>query len=234
MAKAVNKDPIEEYRYERKFVTSELTVSEIELLVRFHPAMFSEIYKERFVNSLYLDSLDKRNYFDNVNGLQNRVKVRLRWYGDLFGEITSPTLELKIKKDRWGRKETYPLTPFSLNAGFSLEELRSVFKSSDISESLKTDLLSLEWTLQVRYKRKYYQSACHNYRITIDSDIAFCRPPLDKSYLLSRPANPMNTVMELKYACSKAESAARIVNYFPFRMTKNSKYVSGLESLNLW
>ena len=35
-----------------------------------------------------------KNCFNNVDGLKNRVKVRIRWYGDLFGVIEKPVLEL--------------------------------------------------------------------------------------------------------------------------------------------
>ena len=85
------------YRYERKSVISELTKNEIKALIKLHPAMFLESYPPRFVNNLYLDSVGMNNYFDNMAGLKERVKVRIRWYGRLFGSVEKPTLELKIK-----------------------------------------------------------------------------------------------------------------------------------------
>ena len=56
---------IPDYRYERKFFISELTKDEVESLVRLHPAWFSEIYNQRFVNNIYFDSLNLTNYLDN-------------------------------------------------------------------------------------------------------------------------------------------------------------------------
>lgn len=233
MAKVANKDPLDGYRYERKFLISQLTSSEIESLIRLHPAMFSEIYTLRFVNSLYFDSFDMMNYFDNVEGLHDRVKIRVRWYGDLFGHIENPVLEIKIKKGLMGRKVPYPLSPFSINKGFSSDTIRQVFKSSQIPQHLKSDLMSLQCVLLGRYNRKYYQSVCHNYRITIDKDMEFYKPSVSNSDFIHKSADWVNTVMELKYKHDKDDDAERIINHFPFRMTKNSKYVSGIESLNL-
>ena len=88
------------------------TIREIEALVNLHPAIFSQIYHPRFVNNLYLDSLSLNSYFCHVNGLKDRVKVRIRWYGDLFGPVDEPVLELKIKRGSLGRKESFPLASF--------------------------------------------------------------------------------------------------------------------------
>ena len=75
------------YRFEKKFFISELTKQEIESIIKLHPAIFSEIYYERFVNNIYLDSFDLQNYFDNIIGTFKRQKVRIRWYGDLLAEL---------------------------------------------------------------------------------------------------------------------------------------------------
>ena len=78
------------YRYERKFFISNLTKYEIESLIKLHPALFSEIYFPRFVNNLYFDSLNMKNYFDTIDGLGDRMKIRIRWYGSLFQDIEKP------------------------------------------------------------------------------------------------------------------------------------------------
>ena len=85
------------FRYERKFLVSELNRFEIESIVRLHPAIFSEIYHQRSVNNIYFDTMNVSNYLDNINGVKQRLKVRIRWYGDLFGFIDKSVLEFKIK-----------------------------------------------------------------------------------------------------------------------------------------
>jgi hypothetical protein len=233
MAKAVNNDPTPSSRYERKFLVSGLTADEVASLIRFHPAVFSEIYHPRFVNSLYLDSPDLRNYFDNVDGIKNRVKVRIRWYGDLFGQVERPVLEVKIKHHALGRKATYPLTSFSVNHDFSFEAIRQVFQSSSLPETLKLDLLGLEGVFVGRYRRTYYQSACRHYRLTLDRDLEFYRLGFNNSFL-HKSVDFVHPVLELKYDQGQDKDADRIVSYFPFRLTRISKYVLGVESLNLW
>ena len=87
-----------DYRYERKFVTSELSKYHVESIVKTHPAIFSEIYQLRNVNNMYFDSFRLVNYSDNVDGSSDRIKIRIRWYGELFGKIKNPVLEIKEKK----------------------------------------------------------------------------------------------------------------------------------------
>ena len=65
---------------------------QVRALVKLHPSMFYEPYPPRYVNNLYLDTEDMENYLDNVSGVAERRKVRIRWYGDLFGDIGRPML----------------------------------------------------------------------------------------------------------------------------------------------
>jgi hypothetical protein len=217
------------YRYERKFIVSELTQYEIETLVKLHPAIFLEAYPPRFVNNLYFDSPDRQNYFNNVDGLKDRAKVRIRWYGDLFGNVEKPMLELKIKKGLVGKKESFPLIPFSIDEKFQLETIINVFKQSDIPDSLKLDLISLEIVLLNRYRRKYFQSADRRYRITIDTDMEFYQVRVYNNIFLHKSVDLITTVVELKYAPAEDQHIEQITNYFPFRMTKSSKYVNGIK-----
>lgn len=229
MVRVVNKP--ENCRYERKFFITELTKYEIDSIVKLHPAMFSEIYPQRFVNNLYFDSFDMKNYFDTVDGLKDRLKVRIRWYGDLFGVIEKPVLELKIKDGLVGVKEIFPLIPFSIDESFQFETLVNVFSQAEIIDVLKLDLISLEPVLLNRYSRKYFQSADHNYRITIDSEMEFYQISPHKNTFLHKWVDDTTTVVELKYNHDKDQSVEEITSYFPFRMTKSSKYVNGIDML---
>ena len=98
------------YRYERKFLIRDLSVQEIETIIKLHPNFFSEIYYQRNVNNIYFDSLELESYQDNVTGSAQRVKTRIRWYGELFGLIEKPVLELKIKSGFLGRKESFHIS----------------------------------------------------------------------------------------------------------------------------
>lgn len=221
------------YRFERKFYISALNRYEIETLIKLHPSMFREIYYQRYVNNLYFDSLDMTNYYANVDGVTDRSKVRIRWYGELFGDIARPTLEIKIRKGLIGTKESFPLPRFSMNDGFSGDLIHEVIGSSAIPKLLKMKLSTLRYTLLNRYNRRYYESADKHYRLTIDTEMEFYKLNFQNNSFLNRSVDSANTILELKYNYNKDKDADRITNYFPFRMTKSSKYVSGLEQLRL-
>ena len=80
------------YRYERKFLISSMTKHDVENLIRHNPRMFSEVFHKRCINNIYFDSPRLNNYFENVFGVMQRTKIRIRWYGELFGEIKQPIL----------------------------------------------------------------------------------------------------------------------------------------------
>ena len=96
-------------RCERKFLISDLSIHEIEDIISLHPALFGPIYNERFVNNIYFDNLDFSSYYENIGGVTPRKKVRIRWYGDLTGQIREPVLEIKKKSGSVGKKEIHSL-----------------------------------------------------------------------------------------------------------------------------
>jgi hypothetical protein len=219
------------FRYERKFLISELDRYEIESLVKLHPAIFSEIHHQRFVNNIYFDTINLSNYFDNVIGVTQRLKVRIRWYGGLLGFIEKPVLELKIKKGFLGGKLRFPLDSFYLDSSYSLKAQQEIFAKSSVPDVLLNHLKSLNFTLLNRYSRKYFESADHKFRITIDFDMVFHKIDYTNNSLIEKIVDYNNTILELKYSDKDDDEARYITNYFPFRMTKSSKYVSGIEKI---
>ena len=219
-------------RYERKFFISELSKHEIETIVKLHPSMFDEIFYERNVNNIYFDSFNMSNFFDNVDGQSQRIKFRIRWYGELLGFIEKPVLEVKIKQGQLGGKLNYPLDSFWLDEDMSNDKMSKIISTSKIPDELKYILVSLNYTLLNRYTRKYYQSKDKKYRITIDSDMKYIYlSHLHNSYL-NELTDYLNNILELKYEKDDDDGARMITNYFPFRMTKSSKYVTGIERLH--
>ncbi len=220
-----------DYRYERKMSTS-LDRQECISLVKKHPAIFSEIYYERYVNSIYFDSLDKKCYFDALDGVSKKVKFRIRWYGDLFGDVRKPILELKIREGQLIKKMLVPVKRFSISQNdFSISS--NILTKSNIPEWLRLHVMFKEPVLLVRFLRKYFLSGDGLYRITIDSDVQYYPMGLLSNVLLCKIYD-FNTILELKYNTEDDEKAEKVTNFFPFRIIKNSKYIRGLEKLNLW
>jgi len=222
----------EKYRYERKFVVSDRT--QLESIIRMHPAMFAESYPPRFVNNIYLDSFHLKNYLDATDGLSDRKKVRIRWYGHLFGNVRRPILEIKIKQGLIGRKELFPIEGFSMKKGFKPCIVVKILKRATIPDSLRLDLMSLEFVLLNRYRREYFVSADQNYRMTIDSEMQYYYLGSGRNYFMQQSIDFANTVLELKYSKRQEGSVEKITNRFPFRVSRNSKYVNGIERLGLW
>lgn len=223
---------IKNFRYERKFYIEGAEREMIESLVRFHPAVFRQIYCERTVNNIYLDSPGLSNYFDNINGQTRRVKVRVRWYGELFGHIENPALEIKLKHNVHVGKITHRLMPFKLDSAFSIDVMRKVIRASDIGEIVKSYLYGLESILLNSYRRKYFLSADQRYRVTVDSDVRVYGLSHYSNNFLSRLPAPNDVVLEIKYNKPNDELIDEITNYFPFRIARNSKYVSGVWALS--
>lgn len=218
-------------RFERKFLISQLRIFDVEHLIRLHPSMFNEVYFPRFVNNIYLDSHSFQNYWDNVCGSGHRLKVRIRWYGDMFGEIINPVLELKIKDGFTNRKESFRLQNFTLDNNFSSGQLLDLFDQSDLPGSLLDRMKSLQPKLLNRYLRKYYLSANKLFRVTIDCEMEFTRiGGLHINYMHSFK-DYIQTVLELKYDTANDSTADIVTGSFPFRITRSSKYVSGIERL---
>ncbi|MBE9468711.1 MAG: polyphosphate polymerase domain-containing protein [Bacteroidetes bacterium] len=215
-------------RFERKFAVNNLSIQEIESIVKRNSVLFCEIFKQRFINNIYLDTQNLTCFFDNNIGNTNREKIRIRWYGDMFGLISHPILEFKIKKGNVGTKLSFPLSPFKLDKDFSIDILKQAFYNSNLPHWVINKLNVLEPTLLNRYKRKYFRSFNKDYRITLDFEVEYINIGSRINSLSQRKNEGTDVVVELKYDVEKDDFASQITNQFPFRMTKNSKYVNGI------
>ncbi|MDP7194940.1 MAG: VTC domain-containing protein, partial [SAR202 cluster bacterium] len=204
MSKSKTKN-IENYRYERKFVISSkhITKNEIENIIKLHPAIFREIYSERYVRNIYFDLIGLDNYLENVDGNTDRVKVRIRWYGNMLGQIKTPILELKIKKGLLGTKKQFSLSPFVLSDNINTInsiDFFSLIENSGITNQIdRLKLKSIIPQLLNGYKRRYFLSNDKKYRITIDSEQVFSRLGKRNNSLINKYKNNSTIVLELKY-----------------------------------
>lgn len=224
-------DKVHKYRYERKFtVPSHFKLKATEQLVRANTFLFREVYHERRVNNIYFDTLGYNDYFDNVLGVANRKKTRIRWYGETFGKNSSPVLEIKIKKGLIGDKWSYGLDSFELDNTFTNECIQKVFKDAQLPKAILESTKQLTPTLLNSYSRKYFLSADGNFRITIDFNLKYHRIDNRFNNFSFVPKYDENIIVELKYDLNRDNEANSITTQFPFRLNKNSKYVNGVNS----
>ena len=224
---------VKNFRYERKFYVEGLTREEIETILKFHPAIFREIYHKRTVNSIYFDSFNLQHYFDNINGVEKRLKVRIRWYGNLFGFIENPVLELKLKHNLHVGKLQYPVKPFTLDNDFSSDVMRKVFEESSFPPAIKLHLMELNFCLLNSYSRRYFLSSDRKYRITLDVDRQVYRLFPCQNNFLYKSTDSATVILEVKYNKIQDEFVDNITNHFPFRITRSSKYADGIAKLHM-
>ena len=206
-------------RYERKYRIEDLSIDAVKQMVRHHPAVFEEIYPIRKINNIYFDTPGLTTYKDNVMGIANRKKIRVRWYGYLTERVIDPKLEIKMRFNEVGVKQTYSV------ADFELDDLTSLTKEVN----LLANETSLSPILINSYHRSYWGTKDKKYRLTIDWQMAFSSI-YDKIHFTANEMFDRDTViLELKYDRELELEADFIAQFIPYRRTKNSKYVNGVQ-----
>jgi len=202
-----------ESRYEKKFVI-ELPMSEILRIIRFHPACFREVFEERTVNNIYFDSVDMVNYREHRDGIAERAKVRLRWYGKTFARVKA-VLEIKAKNNEYGKKINFKIDNKKLN----------LWEHEKLPDWVRERLRLFKPVLLNSYKRKYFVSADGRFRITLDKDLKFYRLGSMESHSSGLK------ILEVKYNRGDEGDVGFITEGLPFRLGAFSKYLFGVELL---
>lgn len=219
----------QDYRYERKSRIETFTGKELENLLQLHPFSFRKIHNPRNVNNIYFDSHDFNDYHDNVDGSFKRVKARIRWYGPLLGDIINPNIELKIKLGSLGTKWLHPLPAFRIvKHAFDCQKIMQTLNAAELPPGILGWLNLRRPVLLSCYHRNYYLSASKKFRVTIDSNMLSyrIRRPIDR--LMCKQKDLTSTIMELKYAKEDDAEAHAFFQSLPFRITRMSKYISGV------
>lgn len=205
-------------RHEKKYKSENLHPEIVRQVIRNHPASFRKIFPDRQINNVYFDTPNYMAYTENVDGVSERRKFRVRWYGDDVRIIRDPKLEIKIKSNQLGRKETFAV------GDFTLDDFKQLNQEVSNHSQLRLQFIP---TLINSYRRSYFGTSNGKFRITVDWDLRYfslIRANRFTSYAIKEEA----TVLELKYDQAWDEKADPIMQYIPFRQTKSSKYVSGL------
>jgi hypothetical protein len=91
----------------------------------------------------------------------------------------------------------------------------------------------LEAVLVNRYYRWYYATVDGRFRVTVDTKMSFYNIRRLHNPFLYHSRDHENIVVELKYNAEFDPDADRVSRRFPFTLTKNSKYVQGIERVYL-
>ena len=216
-----------DYRYEIKFVLDNSRLSDA-MQWLYNETTASRTYDNRTVNSIYFDDVGFSSVRDNLAGVSQRNKFRLRWYGDQ--EYSVPIFEVKTKNGRLGRKTTYPINSIKDN----LKELNV----DNVTSKCAKDLLKhnivfdehLVPTLQVNYEREYYETH-DGIRITIDQNIQFSDTQLHSSLNENNSFPYPFQVMEVKFTPNMKEIVSELIRPLHITPKRHSKYLIGLAML---
>lgn len=216
-------------RYERKFVVEDTSLAQLLRAVGRNPALFQPIFHPRWVNSVYLDTPGLGDYRAHVAGSENRIKMRVRWYGERVGRVDKPILEIKSRHGHAGKKHLAPLEPFEYRDRLPSTQVR-LREGAELRPELRARLVSSVPVALTRYHRYYFRSEDKRFRLTLDTEISYHAVGGRLGYLREYPERRLS-IVELKYDVADDGKAARIAGALPVRLHKFSKYVAAVEHL---
>jgi hypothetical protein len=200
-------------------------------MVKTHPRHFRVAFPPRDINNVYFDTPGLGSYRIHVNGAAARRKFRIRWYGEPYGRIERPVLEVKAKNGVVGTKTHVVLDPFEFDGSLDTAALTAADGNPDGHGALLATLGVAQPTLFNRYNRRYWVTTDERFRVTIDTGLTYRvvngrRHSVHSKFLEERLA-----IIELKYDVEDDAAAKRILQFLPFRPEKYSKYISGVSRL---
>jgi SPX domain protein involved in polyphosphate accumulation len=215
------------FRCEEKYISPANKYAEVIQSIKNHSANFKEVYYTRQINNIYLDSAQLKNFYEHVNGSTERVKIRIRWYGDEYGGIANPQLEFKYKNNKYGTKVRCSIDDFHLPSKFNTRKILDLIKTADDPQLHMSQLISLRPTVFNLYTRSYFQSFDENFIITVDRDLSYSR--IQSNFVnLNNRFDDRRIIIELKYDKDLQKDSFLIKSELPWSLSRNSKYVSGI------
>lgn len=178
-------------------------------------------YPKRKVNSIYFDDLKLSSIRENLDGISNKRKVRIRWYGN-SKKLISPILEIKSKKGYETKKESFrinKLNNFEYLNPRNLEIIAS--EINKITNSKKT----IFPILTTNYEREYFISNHNEIRATVDYNLEsiFLK---NHSEIHQKKRYFPECILELKYSTKIDKLVRSKLDEITLRLSKNSKYIN--------
>ena len=209
-------------RYERKYRIEAYDAQALSYLLARHPAGFKTLYPDRRIHNIYFDTPNLQAYRDNVAGVPERRKFRVRWYGWDIWQVQKPHLELKHRQNDLGDKLSMPLSPFDLRdlQGLKQEVLQNAPRLDGI----------LQPVLLNSYHRAYYGSADGRFRLTVDTDLCYAGLWGHECFRGFDYRENAVAILEIKYEAADDVLAEALGHYLPFRRSRNSKSVNGVQA----
>lgn len=208
---------MKEKRIEKKFVFGKFREDDLEKILISNG--FLRLYPSRYINSIYLDTLNFDFAKDNINGVSKRKKIRFRWYNQDFSNIF---LEEK-------NKQNFQVIKI-INKTISIEskdKLIESLKEYFFNLKKKYNNLNYKFVLKTNYLRSYWISNDKKIRATIDTKLN--TSPINN---LEYKLDLNETILEFKFSHLYENNFRNLFFYnnLNLRAKKYSKY---LQSFNI-
>ena len=182
----------------------------------------SRPYKDRYINSIYYDDDNFTTAQNNLSGISNRRKYRIRWYNSRFKDFF---YEIKIKKNNLGKKISLKINQNEIN-------LNNLYSFNDYFLNRKENKFFLEYLgsfnlkpqLKVSYLRSYFLYE-GKIRITFDKDINYS---LQNGFSKYNNIKDLMSVIEIKFLPENYNLALKLLKESNFVPKRFSKYLRGL------
>ena len=223
------------YRSEIKFVCYQHNYFLLKNWIKLHKFNFFKEYEDRNVNNIYFDSFNYKAFNDNLSGLPSRLKVRYRWYGELFSEnnTNEGCLEFKFRKNIYGYKKVFKIKNLTLNLNSKWSEIKNKILNALTPEYKILYNRNSEKILINQYKREYFISKNKKLRITLDKNIKIFdqRFTFDKPNFKFKNYTQDYSVMEFKFNKEDKILLNDLDISVPIKASRNSKYINGVRSI---
>tara|TARA_A100001234_G_C12503738_1_gene333017 strand:- start:26 stop:670 length:645 start_codon:yes stop_codon:yes gene_type:complete len=210
-----------EIRFERKWKIPSDKFLNLDKALKNSNFCFNKHFEKRWVNSIYFDDFFNNSIYQNLDGIQKKYKVRIRWYGNK-NVIKNPTIEIKKKDGFTVLKDKKQIN--SINTEISKQVL------SNLTYELKKNfpiLISFKPVSFTHYSRFYYISKDNKIRATIDKDISYKRI---NNFTVNYPIKKDNNIiLELKYNTEHDYLVRKsFSNKNKLRISRNSKFINSI------
>lgn len=196
--------------------------------MRLQPEAFVQAHPLRRVNNRYSYLFELESPNDHLDGVGERSKLRLRWYGEGFS-VVQGVLELKHRSNRVGWKSYCPMPPTFDLTTISWNELMGQLREHATGEHAMALARVERPTLLNSYVREYYESMDEQIRLTIDSEQRVYEQLTHTTPNVRFPARATNgIVVEVKADPSLARRISNLYSSLPVLVEQNSKYVDGI------
>ena len=208
-------------RFERKWIyKSGDYLALINSLIRSN-LFFSTQYPKRRVNSIYFDNSNYSSIRQNLDGVSNKKKIRVRWYGE-ENKLIKPLLEVKSKKGSETKKESNKIKELNDLKFLDLKNLETIKNVINIKIKPKKIIYPV---LSTHYDRQYFISSNGKIRATVDYNLKsiFLK---NQSQLDIKKNFSFTTILEFKYATKLDKYVRQNLKEITLRLSKNSKFVN--------